>query len=75
MQKKTYLLHFLPHFLSDQDEIGCVDGAIQGEHLETIFFRKICSNKGDNCCIADCLKTLTLACVWTFTNQSDLNLV
>ena len=35
--KKTYWLHVLPHFSSDQDEIWCSDEAIQAEHPETTF--------------------------------------
>ena len=32
---KTYWLHFLPHFSSDQDEIWCGDEAIQAERPQT----------------------------------------
>ena len=36
-RSKTYWLHFLTRFSSDQNEISSVDEAIQAEHPETTF--------------------------------------
>ena len=35
--KHTSWLHFLAHFLTDQDEIWCDIKAVQAEHLDTAF--------------------------------------
>ena len=36
-QSKTYWLHFLPHFSSEQDEIRCGNEAFQDEHPDITF--------------------------------------
>ena len=41
---KACLLHFFPHFSSEQDEIWCGDEAIQAEHHETLT--NICGKMG-----------------------------
>ena len=35
--KVSAKLHFLTHFLTDWDEIGCGVEAVQAEHPDTIF--------------------------------------
>ena len=45
-KSKTYWIHFLTHFSSDQNEIWCGDVAIQVDHLKTIASKtfKVCKH-------------------------------
>ena len=72
-QSKTFWLHFLAHFSSDEDEVWCGDEAIWAEHSDTVL-TKIYRNKGNSCCFTGCIKkTLALTCIQTFTSQVDSN--
>ena len=56
-RRKTYWLHFLEYFSTDQDEIQCGIEAIHTEHTDTIF-SEILWNKANIYWFTDCVKRL-----------------
>ena len=77
VRTKQNLLASFSRKFSEWNEIGNSDEAIQAEHTETTFeggfFFVFCFCfffiKKNNCYFTDCIKRVTLARIWTFTNQ------